>query len=584
MPFVFEKTLAGYVMSDKFIIVNHNIKLQDATEIMLKNHLQEIFLENEYGEIVGVRSLTDISNIIKNGPKNQALVSDTTSKKLIVARINDTLADCRDIMIKEKIGRLPIMEEGRLVGVIRQEQIRDYYYSNMEKVWVDLNQIIDNIHEAVSVIDKDGKVILWNRSAERLYNLSFEKIAGEDIRKFFPNAAMLKVLNTKKSVSNIYHSPREGAHVAISALPIFDGGEFKGVVASERDLTEVKELSEKLQYANGMLDFLKNEIKKFSVSGFENIIGESQSILEKINIAKQVSKSNSSILITGESGTGKEVFARAIHENSGRTGLFIPVNCSAIPTELFESEFFGYEEGAFTGAKKKGKLGIIELANKGTLFLDELGDMPVFMQSKLLRVLQEKQFRRVGGEKSIGVDIRVISATNKNLKEMIGDGSFREDLYYRLNVVEIKLPSLRERKSDIRLLINYFVKEISEKTNKKIIRIEKEFYRILEDYQCHGNIRELKNIIEYSIVLCNNGIIDKSLIPDHVLQKNGKDKTHIEEYALDLNEAIIRTEINTIQKALKLSRGRKTKAAKLLNIPRSTLYYKLQNYNITWDD
>ena len=290
-------------------------------------------------------------------------------------------------------------------------------------------------------------------------------------------------------------------------------------------------------------------------------------------------KTNSSILILGESGTGKEVFARAIHSYSEKKGQFIPVNCNAIPREPFESEFFGYEAGAFTGARDKGKMGLFELAHDGTLFLDEIADLPRTMQAKLLRLLQEKEIRRVGGSKTIKINTRIISATNKDLEEMVREEKFREDLYYRLNVIEINIPPLRERKEDIAILTHSILEEICNNNNKKILKLDNEVIRAFQSYKWKGNIRELRNTIENIVVLSEKQSITTDDIPSYILESSNLDQDDTD-YPLDLSRARRDIEIKHILKALKVSDGNKSTAAKLLNIPRSTLYYKMDLYNI----
>ncbi len=564
------------VMSKKFITINKDEKIKSAIKLMMNNNLREAFIVDEKDEVYGVVTLTDISKIKE---EVESSVGQFVIENLITIEENETLINCRNIMVKRKIGRLPVVKDGKIIGVIREKEIRDYYYMKFEEMSEKLKHIINNIHEAVCTIDTEGTVLLWNDRAEKLYNLSSHEIIGKKLKDFFPNAMLLKVLKNRKKISNVYHSPRKGSYVVISAIPIFYKGELIGAVSSERDVTEVMELSQQLERANTTVDFLRDEVKKFTDDNFGNIIGKSPKLLSKIQLARHVAKTETTIFMTGESGTGKEVFARAIHEHSGRNGLFVPVNCSAIPSGLFESELFGYEEGAFTGAKRKGKIGVIELANGGTLFLDEIGDMPLYMQAKLLRVLQEKEFRRVGGEKNIAVNIRVISATNKDLKEMVEKGRFREDLYYRLNVVEIKLPPLRERNGDVIILVNHFLNEFCKKNNMKVPEIDTEVIKILEGYNWKGNIRELKNTVEYLVVMCRNNIITKESLPDNILNEKITTKT-FKDYPLDLNEAKKRVEIETIKRALKIANGNKTKAAKLLNVPRPTLYYKLESYGI----
>ena len=324
---------------------------------------------------------------------------------------------------------------------------------------------------------------------------------------------------------------------------------------------------------------IQDKKEKNSSKGFDKLIGKSDKLEKCKEIGKKIADTNSSILIYGESGTGKEILAKAIHEYSGRKGEFIAVNCSAIPSELFESEFFGYESGSFTGANKKGKLGIFQRANEGTVFLDEIGDLPQNMQAKLLRVIQEKEVRKIGGEQTIKINVRIISATNKNLLQLVHNNEFREDLYYRINVVQIEMPPLRERKEDISILVNYFINEMCRLYHKKPIEISEDALLIIKDYDWKGNIRELKNTLENLVLLSKNNIVTKEDLPSFLLYKNNlKQIKNYENF--DLNKCIEDLEKKMIEKVLVISHGNKSKAAKLLNIPRTTLYYKLDQYNI----
>ncbi len=300
-------------------------------------------------------------------------------------------------------------------------------------------------------------------------------------------------------------------------------------------------------------------------------------------MSKQIAQTNAAVLITGESGTGKEVFARAIHEYSGVEGYFVPVNSSAIPTELFESEFFGYEEGAFTGAKKGGKIDLFELASNGTIFLDEIGDLPLSMQAKLLRVLQEKRIQRVGGEKLIDINARIISATNRDLEKMVEEGKFREDLYYRLNVINIDIPPLRKRKEDIVLLFRHFLEDVCNENDMEVPKVDNKVIDILTRYDWEGNARELKNVVEHMTFLNRNNTITVDLIPSNIKEKllEGNMMRDRSTNFLDLNKSLEELEISLIKKALEVTDGNKSKAATLLNIPRTTLHSKLNNYNIT---
>jgi transcriptional regulator with PAS, ATPase and Fis domain len=403
---------------------------------------------------------------------------------------------------------------------------------------------------------------------------------GNNIKDFFTDALIERVRQTGIAQENVYHSPREGSHILSTAMPIYRDGLLLGSISVDRDYSEMQCLYAELGSAEQKLLLLKKEISKISDS-FGDIIGRSLNFRRKIDLARQISTTDASVLLTGESGTGKEVFARGIHEQSGRKGLFVPVNCSAIPAELFESEFFGYASGAFTGASRKGKIGVFEMADGGTVFLDEIGDMPLFMQSKLLRVIQEREVVRVGGSKPVKIDARIIAATNKPLRELVEEELFREDLFYRLNVVEIELPPLRERREDIPLLVNMFNRRFAAKNKQPLKVISSEVIGKFLAYNWPGNIRELMNVLENMNVTAGGDLLESRSIPEYILRRMEQDAP-LPASRLDLNDAIKKIEKKYILKAVAQS-DNKSQAAALLNIPRSTLYYKAHEHGINLD-
>ncbi len=325
---------------------------------------------------------------------------------------------------------------------------------------------------------------------------------------------------------------------------------------------------------------LKSELEIFKDKvhnqyGFHRIVAESEVIKNSIDIATRLAASDTTVLIQGESGTGKELFARAIHGASLRQDKsFIDLNCSAIPVHLIESELFGYEKGAFTDARTSKK-GLFELADKGTLFFDEIGDMDLSTQAKLLRVIETKSFRRLGGVKDIGVDVRIISATNKDLKKLVEKGTFREDLYYRLNVVPLVIPSLRKRKGDIPLLVDYFIGAISKDLKKEVADIDKDALEYFIKYDWPGNVRELKNVIERMILLTNDKILKKEYIPIELIESSGVAGT--EQYS---SMELEKVEKELIIKALTLAEGNQTRAAQALSISRDALRYRMKKHDI----
>jgi len=452
-----------------------------------------------------------------------------------------------------------------------------------------LNVILDSINDAICVVDENCITKYWNKAAEKLYKIDREKIINKHIKEFFPNSLLPRIIKERRAYDNIYNSPKEGCYNVISASPLYMNDHLIGGISLDQDITEFIKTSELLVKAQSNLNVLEHEISIINKNrySFSQILGNNNTFRDSIRLARDISKSNINVLITSESGTGKELFARAIHLESGREGYFVPINCSAIPNELIESELFGYSAGAFTGALKSGKIGKIELAHNGTLFLDEIGDMPLNMQPKILRVLENGEMTRIGSEKTIKTSIRVIAATNKDLSKMVEEGSFRKDLYYRLNSVVINLPPLRERKDDIPLLVNRFVENFCMEYGINILGIAPEVMDIFINYRWEGNIRELKNVIERIVVLAKNNntnVIDLSFLPQDFIgnkiiapapkPKNIMDNVH------DLNNIICNAEKEAIINVMRIANNNKAHAAKLLNIPRSTLYFKLKKYNL----
>jgi transcriptional regulator with PAS, ATPase and Fis domain len=352
---------------------------------------------------------------------------------------------------------------------------------------------------------------------------------------FLNASVVMKTLQLGKSYTNVQKYKNTGLYTLVTATPVCNQkGDLIRVLANVRDISDLTRLQEQLNESEKMTSRYQSELKQLR---FENIktsgkiIAYSQEMQDVLDLVYHVASSDSTVLLLGESGVGKEVIARVLHENSPRVekGLFMKVNCGAIPPNLLESELFGYEQGAFTGAKKGGKPGIFELVNNGTLFLDEIGELPLELQVKLLRVLQEQEIMRVGGTQTIKIDVRIIVATNRDLEKMVEEGMFRLDLYYRLNIIPIKIPPLRERKDDITPLLGYFLKQFNEKY-QYTKRFSKEVVDQLLLYRFPGNVRELSNIVERLVLTCRDDVIEPRHLPKQVSDCNkAEDKPMIEQ-------------------------------------------------------
>ena len=566
------------VMSKDFTVFESEITIKKCVEHIDLNNIKEVIVRHN-GKIKGYINFDDIIKISSHQGFLEKKLFDIRANKPFYLNQDDTVMMAKDIMKDNQVDRIFILGDDNLVGVLRTQDIIYKLYPKIQAN-EDLYELLwDNVHEGICIIDNKGVVCIWGRGSEKLYGIKKSEIIGKKLGEYFPTALLLDVLKSKKPVENVIHSPRKNTYVNISARPLIKNDKLIGVVSTERDVSEITNLSRELELTKEKLDYLQVEVRKMNEDKFSfgNVVGKSKIMTRTIDRAYQVAPTTSSVLVSGESGTGKEVFARAIHQSSGREGAFVAINCSAIPESLFESEMFGYESGAFTGALTKGKIGKIEIANGGTLFLDEIGDMPLHMQAKLLRVLQEKQLMRVGGNKSISLDVRIISATHRNLEDMVKIGTFREDLYYRLNVVNIKLPSLSERIEDLPIFVKLFMEEFCRENHIKVPNISPEILNKLMNYSWPGNIRELKNMVEHLVVFSKNEKVQNETLPDYI---NCRDGQECIKNSQNLNQLIRKTEVKAIHDAMKEAENNKQKAAKILDIPRSTLYYKLKYYEL----
>ncbi|KLU61914.1 limonene hydroxylase [Peptococcaceae bacterium CEB3] len=444
-----------------------------------------------------------------------------------------------------------------------------------------LDRVFGQLPISVVLTDSEGRIIMINDHYAEFLNTRKTGVVGRLVQEVVPNTRLPIVLATGQAEISAEHFYGNKTKAIVHRIPFFaDDGSVAGClgIVLFESVEELQNLAKAYQDLHTQLSAYQNEIKSVfrAKYSFADILGESLSMRKNKGMARRMALSGANILITGESGTGKELWAHAIHRASQRKEFpFVSVNCGAIPENLLESELFGYEEGAFTGAKKGGKLGKFQIANGGTLFLDEIGDMPLLMQVKILRVLQEREIEKVGGTGAERVDVRIIAATHRDLQQMAHDGTFREDLFYRLNILSLHLQPLREHPEDISLLIQHFLTKYGSSTGT-VKRVAPETMTILRGYNWPGNVRELSAVIERLLVTADAEVITPLDLPMEICLAN-KEREH--GYACGLDQALAGVEREMITRALRITHNSKTAAAKLLGIPRSRLYRKLEQFD-----
>ncbi|MGJ5635514.1 sigma 54-interacting transcriptional regulator [Bacillus altitudinis] len=490
--------------------------------------------------------------------------------------------------------RLPIIDDaGRMLGALSIfKDITDAVelaeeVTNLKEVRTMLEAIIQSSDEAISVVDEQGKGILINRAYTKMTGLSDKEVvgkpAGADISE--GESMHLKVLETRRPVRGVRMKVGPNKKdVIVNVAPVIVDGILKGSVGVIHDVSEIQSLTNELNKARQLIRTLE---AKYT---FEDIIGESEQMLVALEQAKLGAKTPATILLRGESGTGKELFAHAIHNESDRKyNRFVRVNCAALSETLLESELFGYEEGAFSGARRGGKKGLFEEANQGSIFLDEIGEMTPSTQAKLLRVMQEKEIVRVGGTKAIPVDVRVITATNVNIEKAMAEGKFREDLYYRMNRYPISIPPLRQRLEDIESLSKRLIQKINLDYGRNVSGLTDRALHRLRSYSWPGNVRELENVLGRAMIFLNpqEEWIDEAHIA--FMESDEHEEKEQQELAVSqfegetLSEAVEAFEAQLIKQTLEKHQFNRTKTAKTLGISIRNLYYKMDKYHLAKD-
>lgn len=580
-------------MTKEYGEVDQSTPLDQVVDLMINNNWEEVLVTGKAHKLLGLVTKEHLFSSLAGGLPKSSPIKEICCLELITTRPDEDLAKARDVMRRHKIGRLPVIgAKGKMLGILTAKDVCNGFSTKLQQQGEQLCAVMENIAEAIQVVDCDGIVSFWNKGAERLFGIKGSDIVGKRLDDFLPDDLTLKAIKNSKSYRNIMGELKDGVYVVRHAVPVVTPSGFTvGAVCTTEDVSHLKTLMAQLDEANNRVKNLERLIdskEELEECLFYTLDTKTLRVLDQ---ARRVGQTDATVMVQGQSGTGKELLANIIWRHSKRANKpLIEVNCSAIPEALFESEMFGYEAGSFTGGNRAGKPGKFELANQATIFLDEVGDLPVDMQAKLLRVIQERRFYRVGGTHPIEVDVRLIAATNRDIGTLVADGRFREDLFYRLNVVILEIPPLEMRKSDIPGLVARFLGNLGRVYQNGIKRVNQEVLDLFTAYDWPGNVRQLQNMLENIVIMMDDELISvKTLAEVGVLDilTAGQDRNLIRASKLPgqtietgFDQVMEQRERELICKALQDCYHNKSKAAKMLGIPRSTLYYKMKSLGI----
>lgn len=565
--------------------------VQKAAEKMDELRVEGLPVVDESNRYLGMVTLGTIIKVLVKTKQPESPVCRALITTPAYVKPDDSIMDA----VSHSENAMPVLDkQGRLIGLITIRDALDGFFKYTYKLeqrqnTADaLHAILESAYEGIAVVDENGVLLEFNEAYSRFTGVKCEDAIGRHVTEVIDNTNLHETVKTGIPERGVLQTI-QGQDMVVHRIPIWQNGRVTGAIGMLifEGVTEVYRIYERLQEEHRKKEPKKEPLtlkkEKDSRMTIDEIIGESEGILKVKRDARRSARTLATVLITGESGTGKEMFAKSIHHLSPfSTGPFISVNCGAIPEHLFESELFGYEEGAFTGARKGGKPGKFELAQNGTIFLDEIGEMPLVMQTKLLRVLQEREFERVGGINKYRMNVRIVCATNRNLKEMVNQSEFREDLFYRLNIIQLHIPPLRERKTDIPILLAHYLKEVCGKYQVPVKTFTSKAVAIFRNYSWRGNIREMVNSVERLVTMVDGDVIDVQQLPASMreefvpINKEPTAPSLIEAARMDGNKR----EKEVIIQALKNAGGNKSKAADVLGIHRTTLYQKLKKHGI----
>lgn len=568
--------LIADVMTTNFVSCSKDYTIKEVLHVFSQTHANILPIVDDASRLIGIITKNKLFQVLSSQSSMNLKIDQFYNDHPVYLHPTNDIEETRALLLKHDIGHAPVVnEEMHPIGLISTKQLLWSY----NVVYSQLSSVLEFAYDAIILVNKRAEITMVNKGFIDLFGLKKKEVLNKPTTELFPE---LEIENVIKSGISLYNTPQliKGQQSLITILPIKENGETVSAICkiTYRGLTHLHEALTKVRKLEKQLSEYQHEISELKGTKYTllDIVGESEVIKKVKNMAILASKSMSTVLITGESGTGKELFAQGIHAASKQRGPFIQVNCAAIPSELLESEFFGYANGAFTGAKKGGQKGKFELAQNGTIFLDEIGDMPLSLQTKILRVLQEKEFQPIGSAKTIHLNTKIIAATNQNMEKLVEEGKFREDLYYRLNIMRLTIPSLREHMEDLPELIQSIIKRL----NNNGFYIKGVTHTALTKLMKHswpGNVRELHNILERAANLKTDDYIDA----EHIMDFHGfSQKETTTDQGPIYHHLLQASEKDIIIQALKEAKGNKTRASQLLGISRPWLYAKLKKYKI----
>jgi len=573
------------IMTPKPYVLSPEQTIAEAARLFLHQQIDGAAVVNTQNELLGLVGKTQLYEALAADTALKCPISKIMITDVITCRPDDDI----DTIIDKDVSRLPVIEGGKVVGIVTfSDLIRHYHMEikdlkNIKSMKEQLDAVFEASFDYLFVTDAEGRVTKANQAYYRITGIKPEEVIGKTMYEllaqgFYDRSCSVEVIETLKPVTFV-QKIKTGRTVLVTGNPVFDeNGKLVSVITNGRDITELNELKQEVEHVESLSAHYKNELTR--IKGWSDFVVAAPVMVELMDKVSHLAQFDSAVLITGESGVGKEIIAHQIHLHSNRCDKpYIRINCAAIPENLLESELFGYAEGAFTGAKKGGKIGIFELANGGTLLLDEIAELPFSMQAKLLRVIQENEVTRIGSTKITRIDVRIITSTNRDINEMIKNNQFRKDLFYRLNVVPVRVPSLRERREEIPDLVSHFLNKFNHqyKLNKYI---DPGLIKKLISYEWPGNIRELSNVIERAVVTSADDIIKEIILESNDCINDNILKLENHGSLRDITQGIEKHYL----KAAFDQHGSTRKAAASLGISQSTFCRKAAQYDIKLSD